>query len=458
MLVIDFFGAVNNGCNFQEAVCGGRHREVWERYDAIFRELAQLGCQLVFFSDLNVQPDKITTWLDRRAQEVGYYTDVYDGLMAEQTLDEILSKTKFVKPFLAHRYTISQVARRYGEYKYCSAHECDLELARYAAENDALAVVSNDTDFLIFGGSWRFWTWNDFTIQLNAMEYNRNGIAELLGLSAAQRPLLATLMGNDMTKAYELELSKFHNSLGKWQFKFHNVAGFIRQMQNNRLTLTDLKMLARRIFNDESLFTLLKDSIDSYYINYAIEQIDPIVTQLADNPMAKDYLELTGTILAINLPYCDLRHRAANLTILLTDFVKRNIGILRQHEKNTSFTFTLLSRRTADRDFEATIEHPIYPECKYFEKNVSRFLVIFLKLYDFLIVKVPPIKELYFGHNRTVEEMRWKIFEWTTSMPPNFIEKLKNIQKNHLLIVAVLCVLVQVYYTLVAFLKNIQCF
>lgn len=56
------------------------------------------------------------------------------------------------------------------------------------------------------------------------------------------------------------------------------------------------------------------------------------------------------------------------------------------------------------------------------------------------------MQQLLFGDDSEVKTMRWRIFEWITSMAPNVIEQLKTIPQKNLLIVAVLCVLVKVYF------------
>lgn len=354
--------------NFKNVVCGERHRNQIEIYDAIFAKLIAIGCKLVFYTDLNVQPEKVSTWLKRRQDEITYYTSLYDYIESGLTLDQIVAQMKEQKAMPAVFYSIQMVAWKYGEFRQCHVHECDLEVARYATENDALAVISNDTDFLIYEGGWRFWNVDDISTALNATEFDRFGIARLLALSAEQRPLFATLIGNDFTNHNEIfkDLSQFHSSLGDWKRKFYNVADFVRKLQRNRLTTDDMKLIARRVFGDENMHTLLKESIDSYSLSYAIAPLDPIAAKMAGNPMQTCYLELNGLIQTINLPFCDLRGSTGNLTMVLLDCLKRTIGVLRQHKNDESFTFTILIRKCVKELYYAPItEKPIYPHCKY---------------------------------------------------------------------------------------------
>lgn len=366
LVVLDFLSLLNGGSSADEIICGGRHRNQMEYYEAIFQELAR-DCELVFFCDLKLQTDKVPVWLKRRKEDAIQYANLFDALETGRSLTVLLPTLKDLKPVAAIFYSISMVARKYGKFRFCNEHECDLELARYASDNNALAIISNDTDFLIFPGAWRFWACDKPSRSLNATEFDRTGLARRLALSAEQRPLFATLMGNDFTSKYfNSELAQFFNQLGGWHQRFANVAAFVRQIQRNQLTRGDLQSLALRIFNDEQLFELLQDSIDSYRLDYAIVPLNPIVKQMVGNVIERFYLEVIADVQTINLPFCDMRGTpaSANITRMFSDMLKRKIGVVRVHDKDRSFTFALLSRQSPDAYFERTTEQPIYPDCK----------------------------------------------------------------------------------------------
>lgn len=54
----------------------------------------------------------------------------------------------------------------------------------------------------------------------------------------------------------------------------------------------------------------------------------------------------------------------ANLTLLLLDWMKRKTGIVRQRFGDTAFAFKVLAKKSADEEYMAHIEKPIYPDCK----------------------------------------------------------------------------------------------
>lgn len=330
-----------------------------------------MDCALVFFSDLNIQMGKIDEWLSRRNNEFDYYTNLYDAIVSGKSLSTIVAeqvgngeKRSITSVF----YGMAVIAHQYGEFFFSTKHEADLELAQYAKNHEAMAVISDDTDFLIFEGSWRLWSAQNIQItptnQLKTLEYNRQGIANKLALSTHQLPLFATLMGNDFTKPYFNELSNLYKQIGGFRNKIQNIARFIRNM-NQDINIRRIVQLMCGSANNE-MEQLIKNSIDSYNTDFlpAIPS-DPIEMKLLHTNMYRPYMGNMGLVHGLTMPFYDMRGYVpthTNLANLLTDWIKRRKGVVLSGRTDSS-SFTLLARRSFHEKCMAHAETLTRPDC-----------------------------------------------------------------------------------------------
>lgn len=349
-----------------DTICGGRHQIALNSWKKLLDSLKATGCKLVFFSDLTLQESKIDTWLSRRNEKFDFYTSLYDLIKADVNVDTITATVQERKGLTTTFPAMETIAETYGEFNRSVKYECDLELAQYAKREKALAVISNDTDFMIFDGKWRLWMSNDLQILpskgLRTVEFDREGLKNVCSLNEHQLALLATVIGNDFTKKYEDELYNFVRRLGPMRNKFQNVAQYIRGLSD-----TSAQSIAQKIFGSRDLSNLVKQSIASYSTDFVPATIvDPIEKKLLKTNMYRPYVGLMSEIQGITTPFYDLYHckNGISFPMMLADWIKRKIGILRKNGKNNSFKFTLLMKKKIDEFYKAHIERPIYPDCK----------------------------------------------------------------------------------------------
>lgn len=357
---------MNNG---NDTICGGRHQIALKSWTHLLNGFKETGCSLVFFADLNIQESKILEWLKRRNEEFTTYSSLYDTMSSGITLSELVNSSNDNRKALTSTfYGMAVIAQKYGEFNFSCRHEADLELAQYANRHNAFAIVSNDTDFLIFEGSWRLWSPQDIQTTENnrliTIEYKRMGISNMLSLTQQQLPLFATLVGNDFTSVYYQEMYQFHRKLGPKYTKLRNVAMYVRSLNTNHLTDGVISDIVRDVFgfvNNEKK-QLFKDSIASYNLNFPPYHIvDPIETKLINTPMYRSYMGNKWSIYGIILPFYDMRGCAAevNFTTLLTNWVKHRKGIVSNSPK-----FTLLAKKSFSENYLAHNELAIKPNCK----------------------------------------------------------------------------------------------
>lgn len=356
-----------------DVICGGRHKIALDMWINMLNAFKATGAKLVFFSDLNIQVSKIEEWMNRRDDDFKRYAEIYDKIDAGMTLQEIVAEPTDIKALSSTFYAMALIAENFGEFNYSVRHECDLEVAQYAKRHNAIAVITNDTDFLIFDGPWRFWSSQEILVtstnRLKTVEYNRNGIANVCSLSQYQLPLFATLVANDFTHVYYDQLSRFASKFGPLKFRIKNIARFVRQRAHRDLSDKDIRSIVHHVFgysNDE-IVDLIKESLDSYNVDFSTAVIDDALEEkLLHTNMYRPYMGNMCTIHGLTASYYDMRgcEPGKYLTTLLIDWLKRRKGVLRQKGQN-NYSFILLAKTSLNINYMDSEEVPIYPDCKF---------------------------------------------------------------------------------------------
>lgn len=365
----------------EDIFCGGRHAIALKKFDDFLELWKETGATLVFFSDLNVQHSKIYEWISRRNEEFISYVDFYDRINAGDSLRCICESNLGSRNFALSslHFSLKVIASKYGAFIHSTENECDLEMARFATENNVFAVVTSDSDFLIFKGNWKFWSAKDLKIDKNhqilTTEYDRNAISKLFGISEEQKPIFATLVGNGYMAEFYQKLTNFHRRLGNMRCtdnskvitKFHKVANYVRQ-QSIRITDETLQRISIDVFgiSDEKFITLIKESISSYDINYETKvSSDQFVAKLLGTGIHEHYVIYTKDVQGIITVFNDFRGRAYNPSLpkLLIGWTKRKAGILRYHKRDSTFSLIILAQISFEEKCVVMNEMPIYPDC-----------------------------------------------------------------------------------------------
>lgn len=378
IIVIDFLSLTNCVARDQaDAICGGRHQNVMKFWTDMLEEFRRLGCLLVFFSDLNIQKGKIEEWMNRRQQDAKIYDNLYRSIESGKTLQQFQSDGQDKKALNSTFYGLTVIANKYGEFRYATESECDVEIVRYANENNALAIISSDTDFLIYEGSWRCWQSGDLELSpLRTIEFDRKEFLSLHNLNRRQASLFATLLGNDFTKCYfESHLNGFFKSMGDMYSKFHNVANFVHKFNCDNLSGDDIKRIAERVFKNSSneMMSLIRKSIDSYKTDQSlIATDDSIEENLLKTSMYRPYMAIKSHVQGITTPFYDMKDCGQRISLpeLIADWIRRKKAII---FRRTPHNFTIIMRKIAGGKFAAYKETiSVHPDCK------ANYSIIFL--------------------------------------------------------------------------------
>lgn len=268
VLVFDIMSLIGFLCErkITDVLCGGRYNIYSEILHQLFTRLSE-HADLVFFKDAHVQQQKIQTWAKRQDQQYTKSIKVMNEVAQGVPLKEIAQK---YDPHLGTTLmVIEDQARKHGQLNLAVNLECDQELAMYAFKNPrVLGVFSNDSDFLIFAGKWKYFSTRDINPStLVTKKYSRIKLRNDLNLSDFQMSIFATIAGNDIIP-HEV-VQKFHNQSFGFQLKktFLGLAAYIKMnfaSQENHLKI--LKAIRKNVFNGKMELKRINASINSYNV------------------------------------------------------------------------------------------------------------------------------------------------------------------------------------------------
>lgn len=255
----------------KELLCGLRHDEMYGIVDNLFKNLSKI-CDIVFFEDGPVNNVKINEWIRRQNNQYDESLIIIDKIYSQCPLEEIVNSEKNKLPSVtSHLKLVEELAKMYGTVIVSYTKECDTEMAQYACRNSrVLAILADDSDFLIYPGEWRYFSIRDLDQNtLNTMEYSRSALKNYLGLNGEELVLLATLNGNDVINFDDT--FRFHKSLIQQrndpELRFKTIAKFIKESHilNSPNVYRDIAHLIYRQ-NSAALINRVHDSFKFYDI------------------------------------------------------------------------------------------------------------------------------------------------------------------------------------------------
>lgn len=274
VLVIDLMGVLSIlNKDKLDLLYGGRHNKYFHIIDNLFRRLSEMAV-LVFFEDGPVVEEKADTWIERQDTKYWECVEVMDlvdqSVPIKSIIDKQLIRKKEIPSVTTHLELIEELAKSYGTRIVTITKECDAELARYASSTPGvIAVLADDTDFLIFSGSWRYFSIAQLDVDtLRTKEFSKTALRAHLRLSDKQLIIFSTVAGNDIVKYDEVKWR--HRDFGGHfaSEKFPAIARFIREEVDMRNFNEMVHNLADYLLSDTTEFTKKRiiDSLAQYNI------------------------------------------------------------------------------------------------------------------------------------------------------------------------------------------------
>lgn len=324
------------------------------------------GAELAFFVDGPHQTEKDEVWFRRQDELYANELHIFDGISKGLHISSIAESVQNLRiGSVAVLNPLQELCKRFGYFHVSIQSECDLELAQYANEHKAMAILAQDSDFLIFNGSWQYWSANnlDWTT-MKTICYSRHNLCKELRLGQEQMSLFATLSGNDIITADRL--SKFHRSFKDYYAKkFYNIAEYVRTVPvpPNQLTIQNYRVIAYDCFGvkRDADVKSLQTSIQSYDIYRKLPNDDIAELGYGVNGV---YIWMKGIPYAILVRYIDMRDEEfSRLADLLIPWLQRQAGIVVKHMRARNTKCYAIIKLSHEDHYEKIELRPRYPEC-----------------------------------------------------------------------------------------------
>lgn len=352
--------------NNRDTLLGGRHQIIRDLYEQFFKKLTGHGATLAFFCDGAIQNDKVDTWITRQIIKQQQHCDMFDQINGDASLEDVVSNPSLNIRMTTFLPMICNIARHYGTLKTTHHHECDVEVVQFANANNALAIFSSDTDFLVFKGNWRLWCTKDLNVEdCLTKELSRTALTRYLELSQKQMALFATMAGNDFIQFDHIQ--GFLTSLGRYKERFLRLADFIRRMD----VANDVANLSFILFQNSQPenTALIRKSIQFYESDFELCQPNKSNELLRRCENFKTiYICLAGLTTDIHLTFFDVREPGfMSYSDLVLPIYRRQYGVLLKHQRPAGGDKLTRKFRTLAANNRSMLEYdvePDYPQCE----------------------------------------------------------------------------------------------
>lgn len=352
-----------------ELSTGGRHHIYMHNFEQFLIKLIDAGASLAFFCDGQLQTDKNDEWCRRRDDE--YRAAL---VLTEQNFGIEKRCRRFGCKTIAKSLLKLVDDKRYGEVVISTQMDCDVAIAKYAATNDALAVIANDSDFLIFDGNFQWWEAHSMRMnRMRVKRFDRNQLLKSLDLTGEQMKYFATIVGNDYTK-----------HLSSMQRNFHQVAEFCRSLQSKQDTESIYREVLKYMKIGPEHITgaidLIAKSIKFYEINFTnvpATTATPMDDYCASNVLLYAFLKRQVFQYEMNFVDFKCRNKNNNGQLLVDTLLKvfRKLGgILLKSSQHSNAMLKIVTKYSLHENYMLREHMPIYPYGEYKMQSICTLI------------------------------------------------------------------------------------
>lgn len=383
-----------------------------EVLDKLFADITSLNVDLVFYLDGAIQDTKFATWAKRQNMKYLSNLDIMDQIYDEIPLRDIVRKYGSLVYTNTMLSAIEASCKKFGQLYYAVDKECDFEIGQFAYGNpQVLAIFSNDTDFLIFPGNFRYFSTKDLNFSsLKTKEFDRKLFHDHLQLTNFQRAIFATIAGNDIVPVRDLQ--NFHVHFGFTnKKKIPAIANYIKlNFSNMKILSLVVNFVAKDIYGNgyEKFVHKITNSIKSYQVEKC-EQIPENPTKIfLRQHHIFTYNVLNELPMNFSLVFVDLRQNDwPTYHELTVPMFQRQAGVALAHSKVTRVK--------------------IYTKLSHIKKYSK--LVLPPTLPPFAI----PELEHIFGDDSDLDGLRHDLLKWTIDQDKLKDFDLEKIPENYMI-------------------------
>ncbi|XP_055389101.1 uncharacterized protein LOC129618361 isoform X2 [Condylostylus longicornis] len=346
----------------RQIVCANYAKQLCEHFK-------ELGAELVFFIDGPIKKCKIPHHIENSNQKYLNQQNIFEYIRNEEK-PKIFSPSHKMSVYINNFLT---TIRSYSKISISFANECDLDIANYATQCKALAVVTCDTDFLIFPGNWQVWISILFNRdQFTIFAWNKMNLLKNLNLRKNHMPIFSTLSGNDFVKyeyvqylhksedkekpkqkyLAEYILKEFPRGVPLTKDQFNKLAKLVYNYGNNNITLQKAKEIVSCSLNSYNYDKREKPNVEIWLKQY-IQSTNSIVP----------YMILKDFILTINQSWMDMSLTEFKpYSELVIPIVRRQMGILLDHKREKYPERDICFKPSHEEPYQIKKFSPIYYE------------------------------------------------------------------------------------------------
>ncbi|XP_068174692.1 constitutive coactivator of peroxisome proliferator-activated receptor gamma isoform X2 [Antennarius striatus] len=193
-IAVDGMACLRHWYSCKDWVCGGQWREIMDVLKRWVEAFTSAGIRLVFFFDGLVKEQKRAEWVKRRRRVNGEICKIFHYLKAHRQQP---GRELFCLPSGLATFT-SFALKSLGQEVFSSLQEADYEIANYACQHNCMGILGQDSDFIVYDSAPYLSVAKLQIGTLTTVLYDRQRFCRNIGLTVAQLPLLACLLGNDV--------------------------------------------------------------------------------------------------------------------------------------------------------------------------------------------------------------------------------------------------------------------
>lgn len=359
---------------------GGRY-SLWLHYfRKFFKQLKELGADLVFFAAGKKLTDELMVFIPKREEEYMKYLTVLDEIdeTGGRTSDFIKRKNYDIRAPITMEYNMQKLAQEVGELRINYVRH-NQEIAKYIKQHNGnvLAVITNDNDFMVFDGDFQFWQANDVNMKdLIACRMNREILRAHLDLNSEQLQLLSALSGSSYLPVPVMK--EFYKKI--WQEtvegnRIPQIAKYIREEVSMLTTAKkdcvhfDLAKIASDIFGDdytEHDLNAIENGLTQYNLNFETEDAKAHVSNTIKFCKSRNmfiYKMFTDDVYLVkDINYIDFRkYKSKSYAELIIPLMRKVQGIIFANERQKPLERVICMKYAHDEPYSVVEEQIEYP-------------------------------------------------------------------------------------------------
>lgn len=363
-----------------------RHQYIANSYTTFLEKLGKEDIFLAFFIDGSVPDNNRSKWLNRLNNNYKETCDLFfdlDDTPCEELLDI------YVPGITDCNEMFIKLSQMNGNCLLFSIeNDRKREIAKYAKEHNAVAIIAEDMDFLIYEGNWKLWSGKNLdTKSMTTSEYNRSGFRRYLNLDEWHMPLFATMNGNGLISTSSLK--SFHKKFAASGDLKKRIADFVRMLKHP-LSTNDIEYIAKDVMKlNFHPFESVLESLDSYEIDSIEidkEPCDPLLKLLKQEDLINEYGLVLGLPRAIEVSYFVFENNEfMSYTAMVLPIEQRIAGLILEHKNNPSIKIDFYVKKSHTDPYEMIGVSPVYPTCKcthLFYNLKFQYVYIYNKIFN----------------------------------------------------------------------------